>query len=1201
MSAPRFLLLEDNPLDANVVQVTLTDGGIECELQIVDTRAKFEAALAANSFDLILADYILPGFDGLTALEIAQAQCPEVPFIFVSGTLGEELAIDALKLGATDYVMKQRLTRLVFCVKRALREAQERRDRKQAELALQQSEVQNQAILAALPDLLLRFTADGVYRNVFASGCNFNVISVDATGKSMFEVLPSKMAEQAYFHLQKALQTGELQVYEQEVKVGERYQYEEVRVIKSGEDEVLFVIRDISDRKQLELALRNSEAQLSQIFNNAGAAIGQLSVYPDGTFVHGLMSVGCETVYGYSQAEMIGDTELWQSRVLPEDWESIIMPSYEQIFGGHSFSVEYRFRDKTDTIRWIAENLATHWDEAAGCWRVTTVATNISDRKQAELALKQQIRQEYLLADIAQEIRQSLELEQVLHSTVDRVREWLECDRVVIFRFRPDWHGDIIMESVADNWLAIQSTSIVDPCFEDRFIEPYRQGHVSVLPDIHQSGLDPCYVKLLQQFQVQASLAVPIFQGHDLWGLLITHQCSAPRQWQPAEVAILRRLSTQVGIAIQQAELYDQICSELAARQQMQAVLEESEARFRSLSAAAPIGICQFNAAGACLYVNPRWCKISGLDVEDNLGDGWLQAVHPDDRDRLASSWASYLQGGSDRLPEFRLLTPQGETRWISARIAAIQSATGETIGYVSTDEDITERKQAEEALRESEQRLQAILDHSPASIYLLDADNRHLLVNHSYAEQLATSPAQLIGKSLHEVWPEAIADTYAAQNCTILETGQLIQIEDTAPLADGVHRYLTIKFPLYDATSTPYALCGISTDITEKKKLEAQFYQSQRLESLGTLAGGIAHDLNNALTPILAIAQLLRMQPSGLDQQTQEMLQVLESSAKRGAKMVQQILTFTTGTGDERTSVNVALLVQEVVNVAQQTLPKVITVHAIVPAERVRQVFANATQLHQVLMNLCVNARDAMPQGGTLTLSVENFDANEIFAQMNLDAHVGEYVLMTVTDTGTGIAPEVRDRIFDPFFTTKAHGQGTGLGLSTVLGIVKSYGGFVQVVSEVGQGSQFKVYLPAIETTVASKPQKAPLPLGQGELILVVDDEEHILRATRAILETHHYQVLTAKNGAEAIATYAQRQQEIVVVLVDMMMPDIDGTTVIRALQEIQPQVRAIAISGLLPQYQNSLATLNITTHLNKPYTTEDLLNRISSLLSKE
>jgi PAS domain S-box-containing protein len=280
-----------------------------------------------------------------------------------------------------------------------------------------------------------------------------------------------------------------------------------------------------------------------------------------------------------------------------------------------------------------------------------------------------------------------------------------------------------------------------------------------------------------------------------------------------------------------------------------------------------------------------------------------------------------------------------------------------------------------------------------------------------------------------------------------------------------GIRWLLSLGRLTLNAQGEPQRISGITLDITEKKSLAAQFYRAQRLESLGTLASGIAHDLNNVLTPIVAMSQLLRIHFPSMDDRSQQMLQVLEESAKRGAGIIKQILAFNRGTEGERRPVQVNSVLQEVISTIQQTFPKSIGIHNNTDNAEVRLISIDPTYLHQILMNLCVNARDAMSDGGKLTLSAENYYVNEVFTQMHLEANVGNYVLITVADTGTGIPAEIVDRIFDPFFTTKTIGKGSGLGLSTVLGIVKTYGGFIEVKSQPGIGTQFQMYFPAIET----------------------------------------------------------------------------------------------------------------------------------------
>jgi signal transduction histidine kinase len=380
--------------------------------------------------------------------------------------------------------------------------------------------------------------------------------------------------------------------------------------------------------------------------------------------------------------------------------------------------------------------------------------------------------------------------------------------------------------------------------------------------------------------------------------------------------------------------------------------------------------------------------------------------------------------------------------------------------------------------------------------------------------------------------------------------------------------------------------------EIIERQKVEAQFLQAQRLESLGTLASGIAHDLNNILTPILAVAQLLPLKLPQVDNNTQSMLKVLETSARRGADLIKEILTFARGSEGQWIALQANHLLLEIHKIIQPTLPKSITIQLDLEPE-LWTVAGDSTQLHQVLMNLCVNARDAMPNGGTLRLSTRNLVMDEAAALTHAGAKAGAYTVLTVADTGTGIPAEILYRIFDPFFTTKEIGKGTGLGLSAVLGIIKSHGGFVEVQSQIDQGSQFKVYLPVQASTIISLEDETPLQ-GHQEWVVVVDDEASICEIIKATLETHNYRVLTVSDSTAAIALYEQHQ-DINHILIDLMMPGLDGGTAIPLLRQLNPAAHIVAMSGLSagePSVQ--AAELGCQRFLPKPFTTRELLQAL-------
>lgn len=513
-------------------------------------------------------------------------------------------------------------------------------------------------------------------------------------------------------------------------------------------------------------------------------------------------------------------------------------------------------------------------------------------------------------------------------------------------------------------------------------------------------------------------------------------------------------------------------------------------------------------------------------------------------------------------------------------------------------------RNQAEQALRESEERFRQLAENITESVFwMCDPKAQQMLYVSPAYERIWGHSREGVYRNFDQ-WLNAIhpQDRLRVQQAFEDEglTGSYDEEYRVVRPDESVRWIRDRGFPIRNHSGEPYRVVGIAEDITDRKLTEEALRRMQRMESLGTLASGIAHDFNNILTPILAAVQLLPLKFPNLDERNLKMLKLVEDSAKRGADLVKQILAFARGVEGKRVPLQVKHLLSEVAQVAQQTFPKNIAITTEIPDLDLWAVSADATQLHQVFMNLCVNARDAMPVGGMLNLSARNIVLTEAETRIDLDAKPGAYVRVMVTDTGTGIPEHLLERIFDPFFTTKEVGKGTGLGLSTVLGIVRNHGGFIQVESEVEKGSQFKVFLPAVEERVAPPSEELEPLSGHGELILIVEDEALIQQVTKTTLEDHHYRVLLADDGVDAIALYAEHRSEIQVVFVDIMMPTMDGLTAIRTLQKINPHVKIIATSGLASNNQLVESTgIGIQAFLPKPYTAKELLNLLQQVLT--
>jgi len=508
---------------------------------------------------------------------------------------------------------------------------------------------------------------------------------------------------------------------------------------------------------------------------------------------------------------------------------------------------------------------------------------------------------------------------------------------------------------------------------------------------------------------------------------------------------------------------------------------------------------------------------------------------------------------------------------------------------------DITQRKQAGQKLLEQANLLNLAQD----AIMVRGMDDRIEFWNRG-AERL-------YGWSAEEVRGQPSSDFLAYEKPvkilaerTLLETGAWSgECRHLTKQGDAVivrSRWTLVR----DEDGQPKAKLIITTDLTEQKKLEAHLLRAQRLESIGTLASGVAHDLNNILTPILMCAEVLRQHPSEKDAASS--IALIEESARRGANVVKQVLTFARGIEGERVVIKPVYLIQEMIDIAQKTFPKTIEILSRYPDD-LWSIKGDPTQLHQVLLNLSVNARDAMFNGGRLTLAAENFDVDENYATMMPGAKPGPHVMLRVTDTGRGIPQAMIDKIFDPFFTTKEVGKGTGLGLSTTLGIVKSHGGFISVNSEPSKGTTFKVFLPATvipEDLHQSETSVVPIQgSGDGQLILVVDDEPSILGVTKMILEKHRYDVVSASDGPEALAIFAQRMQAISLVLTDLSMPYMDGIALVRSLKKMRPDLSIIASTGQSEQAGVAeLQSLGVKNFLTKPYNTERLLATLDDTL---
>jgi two-component system, cell cycle sensor histidine kinase and response regulator CckA len=497
-------------------------------------------------------------------------------------------------------------------------------------------------------------------------------------------------------------------------------------------------------------------------------------------------------------------------------------------------------------------------------------------------------------------------------------------------------------------------------------------------------------------------------------------------------------------------------------------------------------------------------------------------------------------------------------------------------------------------AAQRSAREKESLLNSCNFAVILTDVEDRVTLWNKSAEtlygwtarEALGRPSAELTGMSL-ELFETASREVRAKG--TWMDDG-LQKKKDGTPINVN-SRWSAV----HDEDKALTAVMMVNLDITEQKNLEAQYLRSQRLESIGTLASGIAHDLNNILTPILMSVGIMRMR--GTDEESAGLMTAIEESAERGADIVRQVLTFARGVAGEHMVLQPRHLIGEMAKIAGQTFPKNIKVLTMLPKD-LWMITGDATQIHQVLLNLAVNARDAMPEGGTINVEAENFYFDQLGLNRNREATAGPYVLLKVSDTGHGIPAGIIEKIFDPFFTTKGQGKGTGLGLATVRGIIKNHNGILAVESEPGKGTTFNIYLPATLSEQGDgeeeEKKKGP-PRGQGEVVLVVDDEPGIRTVATRTLQAHGYEVYAAEDGSDAMALYFQRRNQVDLVVTDVMMEQMDGVQLVQALRRIEPDVRVIVSSGhCSAEKREMLEALGVTTFLDKPYKPEQLLQMV-------
>jgi|GEM_PF-1232887 len=641
------------------------------------------------------------------------------------------------------------------------------------------------------------------------------------------------------------------------------------------------------------------------------------------------------------------------------------------------------------------------------------------------------------------------------------------------------------------------------------------------------------------------------------------------------------------------------IIRDVTERHRARQVLLESELRFRTLAENAPVGIWLAHPDGSGGYVNPRLAEISGLSVESAQGMGWTTRLHPDDRERVFTAWTKFIEGKAPYTLTYRFQRPDGEVRWIIGQAMPSRAKEGQLLGFVGTLADVTDQMRVEEALRASEEKYRQFFEDDLTGDFISTLEGKILSCNPSFARIFGYgSVEEILAVDAHSLYSSRQSrDDFLS---LLRKKKRIEYLEAEYVRLDGTPVYtVETAVGIFDEEGKLLRIRGYIFDDTKRRLLEKQFLQAQKLESLGTLAGGIAHDFNNILGIMIGNASLLERHAGNPDAVTKRSAAIIKAGM-RGAGLVKQLLTFARKTEVQFETVQLNDIVQEVSGMLTETLPKNISVTLNLD-NAVPSVVVDTTQIHQVLLNLCVNARDAMPQGGALTIATGRADGR-LLKRRYPNATSEDYITLSVADTGTGMDEQTRRRIFEPFYTTKDRGKGSGLGLSLAFGIMESHSGFIDLATALGEGTTFTLYFPyvkSMEQTLDTGQDRIEDVAGGNETILLVEDEITLRELVEFVLTGKGYNVLTAGDGQEALEAYQRRSEEIHLVLSDLDLPKLSGYEVVKQLKAKNPSLRIVLATGFVePEAKNALLRGGVSEFVHKPYAVNDLLRTVRAVL---
>ena len=792
-----------------------------------------------------------------------------------------------------------------------------------------------------------------------------------------------------------------------------------------------------------------------------------------------------------------------------------------------------------------------------------------------------------LLARIGASVRVEKEIGKILREVTGEVRRILDIPRCAIRLFGDP---DTVIEELAPGIPSARQLFPESSRPED-LEEILRMEKTRVVDDVRKIPGYEGKKEELERIGLGAYIGVPLRTQDGLQGVLFLDRAESHR-WTREEVETAEAVAGQVAMAIRQARL---------SREQE----EVTERLFALMN----------NVPGLVYRGYPDWSvgfmgagaeQITGYAAKEFL-DGvlsWKDVIEAEDIERVLQTMRESIRRKDPLIRlEYRIRQKDESVKWIADRRQLVYDSEGKFLHIDGLALDITDRKRSEETLRLT----QFTVDRSGDSAYWMDRDGRLLYVNEKTCSSLGYTREELLSMSIREINPDYPGDSWG-NHWEEVRKRKSFPMETRHRAKDG--RLIPVEVTVNHLEFGGKEFnCAFARDITERlrvreesRRLQEQLLQSQKMEALGILAGGVAHDFNNLLTGILGYADLLSIRaPRGSE--TEVAARVIRESAERASRLTTQLLGFARKGKNLAVPVDLCRTVADVKSILERTLDRHIRIRTRFP-ERAAMVVGDPTQLSQVVMNLGVNAKDAMPEGGELFLSIGDAVLDEAFCRENPGSAPGRYVVLSVRDSGVGIPEKNLSRVFEPFFTTKEPGKGSGLGLSMVFGIVKNHGGTIHVQSGEGEGTTMTAYLPAFEGEVAREevPEPSPVsPMGRKGRVLLVDDEETVREVCASMLEVIGYDVIAAENGEEGVERYRERWREIDLVILDMIMPKMGGRDCFRKIREINPQVRAILSTGYsLEGAVQEILREGMDGFIQKPYRLDQLSEAMSQAMRR-